>query len=170
MPWMTVTFVALVSVGLAAIPAALVVAADRQPWPVQVRMLLAAHHSQLAFGAVALGVMDATVVDVAPGARPEWVVVCTRAQRRERLRLADGPDAQLLRYWQAEAIPVLLLQRDPAMRSRCTVRLASWRSGLSRRLTARARAPGAPRRRLETAGYGAGLVARRAGQCDGQLT
>lgn len=112
MPWMTVAFVALVSVGLAAIPTALVVAADRQPWPVQVRMLLAAHHSQLAFGAVALGVMDATVVDVAPGARPEWVVVCTRAQRRERLWLADGPDAQLLRYWQAEAIPVLLLQRD----------------------------------------------------------
>ena len=99
--------------GLCLLPTVLVVAADRQPWPGQVRLLLAGHHAAARSGVVGVSMMEAIIVDLAPGDRPVWVVVRTRAQDRERLRLGDtvGPaDARQLRYWRAEAIPVLIIQ------------------------------------------------------------
>ena len=95
-------------------PILLVVVAHRQPWPGQVRLLLAAHDSQLASGIVAVSMMEATVVDVS--ARDQWVVVTTRARARERLWLSETAcprGVRLLRYWQAEGIPVLLMQDRP---------------------------------------------------------
>jgi len=99
--------------GLCLLPAVLVVAADRQPWPGQVRLLLAGHHAQLASGVVGVSMMEATIVALAAGDRPVWVAVRTRARSVERLRLSEAvgsADARELRYWLAEAIPVLIIQ------------------------------------------------------------
>jgi hypothetical protein len=99
--------------GLCVWPTVLVVLAGRRPWPRQVRLLLAAHHSQLASGVVGVSMMEATVVEVAAGDRPFWVVVRTPGRAQERLQLSDtiGPgDVRQLRYWLAEAIPVLMVQ------------------------------------------------------------
>ena len=112
-----VLLTALAVVGACAVlcllPMVLVVAADRQPWPGQVRLLLASHHAQLTSGVVGVSMMEATIVDLAAGDCPVWAVVRTRARALERLRLSDtvGPaDARELRYWLAEAIPVLIIQ------------------------------------------------------------
>lgn len=99
--------------GLCLFPTVLVVLAERRPWPGQVRLLLAAHHAQLASGVVGVSMMEATVVDLAAGDHPFWVVVRTPGRAPERLQLSDtvGPgDLRQLRYWLAEAIPVLLVQ------------------------------------------------------------
>ncbi len=95
------------------LPTVLVVLVDRRPWAGQVRLLLAAHHAQLASGVVGVSLMEATVVDVAAGDSPFWVVLRTRGRASERLRLSDtiGPgEVRVLRYWLAEAVPVLIVQ------------------------------------------------------------
>jgi hypothetical protein len=99
--------------GLCMLPTVLVVLAARRPWPGQVRLLLAAHHAQLASGVVGVSMMEATVVGLAAGERPLWVMVRTPARAPERLQLSDtiGPrDVRALRYWLAEAIPVVMVQ------------------------------------------------------------
>jgi hypothetical protein len=97
-------------------PILLVVVSHRRPWPAQVRLLLAAQSSQMASGIVAVSMMEATVVHVSVGGH--WVVVSSLARARERLWLSEtaGPrSVRLLRYWRAEAIPVLLMQARPAV-------------------------------------------------------
>ena len=99
--------------GLCLVPVALVAVADRRPWPGQVRLLLAAHHAQLASGVVGVSMMEATVVDVAVRDRPFSMVVHTPGRPSERLRLSDTispSDVRALRYWLAEAVPVLVVQ------------------------------------------------------------
>ena len=99
--------------GLCLLPTVLVVVADRRPWPCQMRLLLAAHHAQLASGVAGVSMMEATVVDLAAGDRPLWVVVRAPGRTPERLQLSNtiGPgDVRQLRYWLAEAIPVLIAQ------------------------------------------------------------
>ena len=86
-------------------------AGDDRSWPRQLRILLTAHHAQLASGVVLMSMWEGTVIDLSDGEVPRWVVVGT--PRRERLWLDEmsGESCrQLLRYWRDEAIPVLLLQ------------------------------------------------------------
>ena len=113
MPGLDIPQAVVTGAGLCLLPIALVVAADRRPWPDQVRLLLAGHHAQLASGVIGVSMIEATVVDVAAEDCPAWLAVCTWGRAREQLLLSDtiGPgDVRELRYWLAEAIPVLIVQ------------------------------------------------------------
>jgi len=113
MSLVTALAVAATCAGLCLAPVVVVMLAERRPWPGQMRLMLVAHHAQLASGVVGVSMMEATVVDVAGGDHPLWVALRTPGGAIERLRLSDSigaSDVRALRYWRAEDVPVLVVQ------------------------------------------------------------
>jgi len=95
------------------LPLALLAVAERQPWPRQLRFLRAAHHAEVGLqGALGVSMTVGTIVHVVEGVRPAEVVVVGETGERERFALdptTDPAALRRLRYWRAEAIPVLVV-------------------------------------------------------------
>ena len=103
----------LAAAAIVVLPLAIVAYGERRPWPDRIRLLRAAYQSQLlVVGASPYSLVEATIADVRDGPTGTFVV-CDSASGREALALTAGPASDglsRLRYWRAEAIPVLLVQ------------------------------------------------------------
>ena len=103
----------LATTAIVVLPVALVAYGERRPWPDRIRMLRMAYQSQLMVaGATPYSLVEATIADVRDGPTGT-LVVCHSATGRETLPLSANPaneGLRRLRYWRAEAIPVLLVQ------------------------------------------------------------
>jgi len=105
--------IVLLSALVVALPTVLVALTERQPWPRRIRLVRAAYYLELAStGIGALNVIDGTIVDVNLGDRASIIALRTATHAQLRLQLgatASPGDILRLRYWWAEAIPVLLI-------------------------------------------------------------
>jgi hypothetical protein len=106
--------IAFMGIAAVVVPIVFVAWAERQPWPRRLRLLHAAHYLELASAGVAsISVIDATIVEVEAGDRARSLALRTATQAHVRLQLystASPSDLSQLRYWRAEAIPVLLIE------------------------------------------------------------
>ena len=107
---MAVVALALVA---ALLPVALAPVAERQPWPRRVRWARAAHLVEVATeGRAAVTMLEGRVLAVDDRHAPPHALVALAGGDIERLVLASATsaaDLRRLRHWQAELIPILVV-------------------------------------------------------------